>query len=154
MVNKARKSRFCSRLCVIDWLAKEKRKNRKIKYCKQCSKPISNRNIYCSSKCLQEYRYQYYIRAWLQGNKSGGSKSPTRSSGYKVSSYVARWLKETRGCKCEECGWCRVHPISEEIPLQIHHIDGDGKNNTSENLKLLCAACHTLTENWGNRKST
>ncbi len=50
---------------------------------------------------------------------------------------------------CQKCGndkW-----MGEQIPLEIDHIDGDNTNNVKENLKVLCANCHGLTENWRGR---
>jgi hypothetical protein len=50
---------------------------------------------------------------------------------------------------CEECGlsaW-RGKPLT----LQLHHRNGDGLDNRVENLVLLCANCHSQTENWGGR---
>lgn len=55
-------------------------------------------------------------------------------------------LVHLKGHKCENCGleeWQKV-----EIPLEVHHIDGDSLNNEIDNLKLLCPNCHALTENW------
>jgi HNH endonuclease len=52
---------------------------------------------------------------------------------------------------CEECGlreW-RGRPLS----LQLHHLNGDGLDNRIENLVLLCANCHSQTENWGGRNA-
>ena len=49
---------------------------------------------------------------------------------------------------CQEyyrCGWCEINPTSGKIPLEIEHIDGNYKNNTEENLILLCPNCHSLT---------
>lgn len=54
-----------------------------------------------------------------------------------------------RGHKCEQCGlkeW-----LNQKIPLEVHHIDDDHKNNVLENLQLLCPNCHALTENWRGR---
>ena len=60
-----------------------------------------------------------------------------------------------RGHKCECCKntvW-----NGQDIPLEIHHLDGDHLNNELNNLQLLCPNCHALTENYkgrnqGNRK--
>ena len=117
--------------------------------CVVCEGGLKSGKKFCSMKCSQRYRYQAYIKRWLGGKEIGACKNSNRASGCEVSGHVQRWLRETRGNKCEECGWSRVHPIAGIVPLQPHHIDGDGANNRPENLKLLCAACHTLTENWG-----
>jgi hypothetical protein len=39
-----------------------------------------------------------------------------------------------------------------DIPLQVHHVNGDRTDNTVDNLKVLCCNCHGLTDNWKNRK--
>lgn len=51
-----------------------------------------------------------------------------------------------RGHKCEKCGGTEW--LGEPIPLQVHHIDGDGLNSELENLQLLCPNCHALTDNF------
>jgi len=50
---------------------------------------------------------------------------------------------------CAECGlteW-RGAPIA----LELHHINGDGKDNRLENLAILCPNCHSQTDSWGGR---
>jgi transposase-like protein/5-methylcytosine-specific restriction endonuclease McrA len=52
---------------------------------------------------------------------------------------------------CSECGiadW-RARPLA----LELHHINGDGKDNRLENLTLLCPNCHSQTDSWGGRNS-
>ncbi len=59
---------------------------------------------------------------------------------------IAAGLKENR---CERCGitdW-----LGEPLTMALHHINGDGLDNRLENLQLLCANCHSQTENYGGR---
>ena len=54
------------------------------------------------------------------------------------------------GHKCQKCNletW-----LDNPIPLEIHHKDGDRTNNNLENLQALCCNCHSLTDNWRNKK--
>jgi DNA-binding transcriptional ArsR family regulator len=50
---------------------------------------------------------------------------------------------------CERCGlgdW-RGKPLV----LELHHINGDGRDHRLGNLALLCPNCHSQTESWGGR---
>jgi len=58
-------------------------------------------------------------------------------------------LLQERGHKCEDCGLSEWK--GQPIPIELEHIDGDNKNNTRENLKLLCCNCHALTPTWRGR---
>lgn len=51
--------------------------------------------------------------------------------------------------KCECCGNTEWNDLP--IPLQLHHKDGNFRNNTLENLQLLCPNCHSLTDNYCGR---
>lgn len=60
---------------------------------------------------------------------------------------LANGLKEN---KCEKCGiteWC-----GEPITIQLHHINGNRKDNRLENLQMLCPNCHSQTDNFCKRK--
>lgn len=58
-----------------------------------------------------------------------------------------RLLSEgVKSFKCERCGLTKW--IDQEIPLELHHIDGDRTNNTLLNLSLLCPNCHAMTDNY------
>jgi len=47
---------------------------------------------------------------------------------------------------CENCGLSKW--LHSPIPLELHHIDGNKKNNEFNNLMLLCPNCHSLTETY------
>lgn len=48
-------------------------------------------------------------------------------------------LKLIKGSK-KRCSFCGYNGIKSA--LEIHHIDGNHKNNTPENLLVLCTICH------------
>lgn len=41
--------------------------------------------------------------------------------------------------KCQDCGFDAFPEV-----LEVHHIDRNRKNNTPENLKVLCPTCHRI----------
>lgn len=51
--------------------------------------------------------------------------------------------------KCECCGNSEWN--GKEIPLELHHIDGNHYNNKLENLQILCCNCHAQTDNYRTR---
>lgn len=67
----------------------------------------------------------------------------------KVRSIRKHLIKE-RGNICNNCKLTKW--INIDIPLELHHIDGDRTNNEKVNLEFLCPNCHALTENWRNKK--
>ena len=54
--------------------------------------------------------------------------------------------------KCEKCG------ISEwqgkPLICELHHINGDTRDNRIENLQILCPNCHSQTDNFRSRNRT
>jgi len=113
--------------------------------CLNCGKQAERwNNKYCSNRCQSEYQYKQYIREWKAGERSGLLTTEL------VSGHIRRYLIEKYGERCGECGWQKRHPITRQVPLSIHHRDGDWTNNREENLILLCPNCHALTENFQN----
>ena len=62
---------------------------------------------------------------------------------------MIRALTILRGWKCEKCG--RTEWEGQQIPLCVHHIDGNHINNQIENLQVLCPNCHAQTDNYCGR---
>jgi len=54
-------------------------------------------------------------------------------------------------CKCAKCGLSEW--MGEPICFEMDHIDGDKKNNTRNNLEILCPNCHSNTPTWKGRKN-
>ena len=115
-------------------------------YCLECGKELKEgHHKFCNSKCQHDYYYENYIIRWKNGEENG------EKGNYDVSNFIRRYLFEKNDNRCEKCGWGEVNKTTGNIPLQIHHIDGDCTNNKEENLQLLCPNCHSLTENYGSR---
>lgn len=113
------------------------------KYCKNCNKILINRQkVFCCNKCCQDYIYKKYIEDWKNGKDDGVIGQ------YSISKHIKRYLFEKHNHKCQICGWGQMNETTKKIPLEIHHIDGDYKNNKEENLQLLCPNCHSLTPNY------
>lgn len=51
---------------------------------------------------------------------------------------------------CSRCGISTWN--DEELTLTIDHEDGDWRNNTQSNLRLLCPNCHSQTPTFGNKR--
>ena len=130
--------KFCNRSCA----AKFNNAPKKIKkICINCGKPINKgASKFCSHNCQQIYNHNVYIQEWKQG---------MHCDTIEVSNHVRTYLFEINENRCSRCGWGETNPYTNKIPLQIHHKDGNYRNNSEDNLELLCPNCHALTENFG-----
>lgn len=54
--------------------------------------------------------------------------------------------------KCECCGLESWN--GQEIPLELHHINGNRTDNRIENLQILCPNCHAQTDGYRGRNKT
>ena len=116
---------------------------KKKKKCLNCGKTLGHRaKVYCSMQCQNEYQYIKYIADWKAGIEDG------LRGEYGISTKIKRYLFDKYNSSCCMCGWNETNHYSGKIPLEVHHIDGDYRNNREENLQLLCPNCHSLTNNY------
>lgn len=119
---------------------------------KFCSRPSKGNFFgkFCSNQCQKDLEYKTKTQDWLDGNLQGWTGRARQ-----LRNFVRRYLHETRGTACECCGWDKKHPIDGRVLTEIDHVDGDAENCASENLKVLCPNCHSLTPTFRarNKKS-
>lgn len=99
-----------------------------------------------SSGVCQSHLKEYEIERWIDGDNSVTLGS-VRSYGPRK--FVKEYLINTRGDRCESCGFDKKAPDGRSI-IQLNHIDGNCTNNLIDNLELLCPNCHAMTPNYGN----
>lgn len=140
--------KYCSRSCAakINNTRYPKRSPGRVE-CEVCKNQLhpSNKDA-CSIECRTILRRQRFIERWAAepefgSAKSGALKSPARN-----------YLLEKAGYRCTRCGWSEISPyVGHGKPiLTIDHIDGNWKNNSVDNLVVLCYNCHTLTPTFGS----
>lgn len=115
----------------------------KKKSCQNCGKELlRNESKYCSNVCQITFQYKEYIDRWKNDEESG------MCGEYGISKHIVRYLREKYENKCCRCGWSKVNPFTNKIPLEVEHIDGNYLNNDEDNLALLCPNCHSLTSTY------
>lgn len=105
-----------------------------------------------------------YLKKWdivYKGNQGGkGKKSdPKRKSAEELSKtiWVTSYKLKNRlfedGIKEKVCEECKLTEwLGRPIALELHHLDGDHRNNNLDNLQILCPNCHAFTDNYCRKK--
>lgn len=96
-------------------------------------------NKFCDNACQGLFKWELETKPRiLEGKVPDGSPA------------LKKFLIETRGEKCEDCGQESTWN-NKPLVLQLDHIDGDSDNNFPSNIRLLCPNCHSQTENFGSK---
>jgi hypothetical protein len=133
-------NQFCDRSCGAKFNNALRKKQKakldvaRIEYkCLNCDTPLNRKGKYCNHDCQNEMRK----RILYEKIESGDITQDGRQ--YK------KYLIDKHGECCMECGWEKRNPITNKVPLELEHIDGNHKNNRLDNLKIICPNCHSLT---------
>lgn len=111
--------------------------------CIQCKKTGSYYSSaqcgkFCGPQCQADYQWETISKPLIE-NGSCSNKGQLK-----------RYLRESNGDQCVECGQLPIHN-NRPLVLQLDHIDGNSDNNAVSNLRLLCPNCHTQTETYGSK---
>jgi|SRR6185436_5088056 len=111
--------------------------------CLYCSSDILSKNIgkYCSVTCHRRFENSILLNKWLTGEWDG-------SSSQGASKIVKDYLLKLCNNECSKCGWKEINPVTNKVPLELNHIDGNSTNNVISNLEIVCPNCHSLTPNF------
>jgi len=153
-------NKLCNQICAASWRNRKYPRWESLKQtikCLNCPEeitytlghPLSINNKprkYCSIQCQSEYNWKQKVIIIESGGIESISKyEPTQRI------ILKKYLIWKHGEKCMKCGWCERNKWTGIIPIQIEHMDGNPHNQSLDNLELLCASCHSLTEFFGSR---
>jgi hypothetical protein len=163
VTNKGQRRMFCTKSCAATYnnlkrssdnipTIKYRRKEYKVSctcvYCKKAYERHKYRKgKYCSNKCQQGHKHEHYYSNFIQDWKAGKKLGYTGKLMLIVKP-IRKYLFNKYDNKCCKCGWNKIHSITNKIPLEVNHIDGDAANCKENNLELLCPSCHSLTPNF------
>lgn len=106
------------------------------KYCGKIFMPRSSDNVFCSSECSVNYRFDEKDKDYFNGEIT---HVPTLKRHYIYHNEY----------KCSICGINSWN--DKDIVLILDHIDGNPENNLPENLRLVCPNCDSQLPTYKGR---
>ena len=120
------------------YIDQRKKNDDLIDFCLTCNTNLGKRarasrpRKFCDNVCQNQYMRKQAVDLGIAG--VGSTK---------------RYLAETRGYKCEECGLSEWN--NKPIVLDLDHIDGNAANNIKENLRLICHNCDSQLDTYKSK---
>lgn len=106
--------------------------------------------------CLYKIDTSHFLGQGWNVNNSPADIKPIEkyfNNEIPITSYKLKNRILRDGIKPYRCEICNLELWNgKKIPLELHHINGNNKDNSYNNLMLLCPNCHALTSNYRNRK--
>ena len=150
--NKRNDNKFCSSSCsakINNGLYPKKKVNPFVeKIVKDC-KPHQRKIRQSCSRCNSEFVGRGYRKfcGWKCSSDAKTDEIVLKIENGEQCSQISikRYLISKNGEKCFSCGWDKKNPVTNKVPLDMHHVDGNNENNVISNFQLLCPNCHSLT---------
>lgn len=102
-------------------------------------------------------RFGFTAASWTNAKKRGALRQrerwedPEKIAAVKQRSHVKKLLLAA-GLLRDECYQCGItHWLDLRLVLHLDHINGLGKDNRLENLRMLCPNCHSQTATFSGR---
>lgn len=103
------------------------------------SETYHRKKEYLCDKCIQDK----ISNSVIEFHKKRIDDLPYEDKSHK-SRKIIKWNEQ--GCKCDNCGFDKYDVLSG--PYELHHIDGNRNNKSSDNEQVLCCNCHAMTDNY------
>ena len=135
-------------------IKKDKKWNETLEICSYCLNEYNNQFNF--NKIKQNFSLGEYIESHINHSKFSDVQLDicTVPNAYTKSwSSISKKRKEQENYICQTCGQGFSDKECKKF-LHVHHIDANKRNNTPENLKVLCIECHCKEHNHGHIKQS
>ena len=130
-------------------------------HCLRLNIPRAGNNTATLRKRLEEYNIDYSHFTYGAKSKKGIENYVPVKEYLGTGKYIQttklkeKLIKEglkKNECENPKCPCKNGYWLDNPLICQLHHINGNNRDNRLENLQMLCPNCHSQTDNWGTKK--